>query len=166
MGGPVVGSAGGFGARVRARSARLLLRAADELEQRSMGEVRVPEVAVGPRVTIGSDVRFVADASGRAARVELGGDCWIGRGARVLAGVRIGAGAVVRPYSVVIDDVRPFAVVVGNPAVEVARRFDDATVEALVELAWWEWTDTEVAARAEDLRAGDVAAALDRLRER
>jgi hypothetical protein len=40
---------------------------------------------------------------------------------------------------VVASDVRPYAIVVGNPAREVRRRFSDAQVEALLDIAWWDW---------------------------
>ena len=52
-----------------------------------------------------------------AARdIVVGSDVWIGRGARILPGVRIGDGAVVGAYAVVGNEVRPYAIVVGNPA--------------------------------------------------
>ena len=71
--------------------------------------------------------------------VVIGNDVWIGRGARVLSGVSIGDGAVIAGYSVVTKDVRPYAIVGGNPAREIRRRFDDSQIEALLSIAWWEW---------------------------
>lgn len=71
--------------------------------------------------------------------VVVGSDVWVGRGARVLSGVHIGHGAVVGAYAVVAKDVRPYAIVVGNPAREVRRRFTDDQVNALLEIAWWDW---------------------------
>jgi acetyltransferase-like isoleucine patch superfamily enzyme len=44
---------------------------------------------------------------------------WIGMNATVLAGVRIGHGAVVAAGAVVTADVPPDALVAGNPAVVV-----------------------------------------------
>lgn len=43
-------------------------------------------------------------------------DVWIGPNAAILKGVRIGAGAVIEPGSVVTRDVPPGARVMGNPA--------------------------------------------------
>lgn len=48
--------------------------------------------------------------------ISIGQDCWIGSGARILAGVTIGNGAVVGTNAVVTKDVPPFAVVGGVPA--------------------------------------------------
>lgn len=71
--------------------------------------------------------------------VVIGNDVWIGKGAKVLSGVHIGNGAVVGAYAVVSRNVRPYAVVVGNPAVEVKRRFTDEQIDALEAIAWWDW---------------------------
>jgi acetyltransferase-like isoleucine patch superfamily enzyme len=49
-------------------------------------------------------------------------DVWVGFNATILKGVRIGAGAVVLPGSVVTRDVAPNTQVGGNPAVPVAER--------------------------------------------
>jgi acetyltransferase-like isoleucine patch superfamily enzyme len=58
--------------------------------------------------------------------IVIGNDVWIGRGATVLSGVHVANGAVIGAKAVVTQDVRPFAIVVGNPAREVRRRFTDA----------------------------------------
>lgn len=71
--------------------------------------------------------------------IEIGNDVWIGRGARVRSGVRVGDGAVIGAYAVVTRDVRPYAIVVGVPAREVNRRFTDEQVQALLQIAWWDW---------------------------
>jgi chloramphenicol O-acetyltransferase type B len=71
--------------------------------------------------------------------VVLGSDVWIGTGALILSGVTIGHGAVVGARAVVTRDVRPYAVVAGNPAREVRRRFDDSTAEQLLADPWWDW---------------------------
>jgi virginiamycin A acetyltransferase len=69
----------------------------------------------------------------------LGHDVWVGAHATILPGVAIGSGAIIGAGSVVTRAVRPYAVVAGNPAREIRRRFDDATVAALLDIAWWDW---------------------------
>ena len=69
---------------------------------------------------------------------------FVGAGATILSGVCVGDGAVVGAGAVVAKDVRPYAVVVGNPAREVRRRFNDATVGRLLEDPWWKWPDALV----------------------
>lgn len=53
---------------------------------------------------------------GDSKKVTIGDDVWIGYGAIILSGVRIGDGAVVAAGAVVVKDVAPYAVVGGNPA--------------------------------------------------
>lgn len=48
--------------------------------------------------------------------VTIGQDCWIGSGAKILAGVTIGNGAVIGANAVVTKDIPPFAIAVGVPA--------------------------------------------------
>ncbi len=76
--------------------------------------------------------------------IIVGNDVWIGNGATILSGVTIGDGAVVGARAVVASPVRPYAIVVGNPAREVRRRFDDAQVDALLRISWWTWPHATV----------------------
>ena len=48
--------------------------------------------------------------------IEIGDDVWIGAGAVVLPGVRIGTGAVIAAGAVVTQNVEPHTVVAGVPA--------------------------------------------------
>jgi chloramphenicol O-acetyltransferase type B len=52
--------------------------------------------------------------------------------------VTIGSGAVIGCNSVVSRNVAEYAIVVGNPAREVKKRFTDLQIKRLLELAWWE----------------------------
>jgi acetyltransferase-like isoleucine patch superfamily enzyme len=49
-------------------------------------------------------------------------DCWIGSGAVILDGVTIGKGSVVGANTLVIKDIEPYSVAVGNPAKIVKTR--------------------------------------------
>lgn len=69
----------------------------------------------------------------------IGSDVWLGHGAVVLSGVRVGHGAIVGAGAVVTRDVPDYAVVAGNPATVVKRRFTPELVERLLAIAWWDW---------------------------
>jgi acetyltransferase-like isoleucine patch superfamily enzyme len=92
--------------------------------------------------------------------IEVGNDVWLGAGALILPGVQIGHGAVVGARAVVARDVRPYSIVVGSPAREVRRRFDDERVEALLRACWWDWSDEEIRRNVDLLTAPDVDALL------
>lgn len=61
----------------------------------------------------------------RQEKVVIESDAWIGYGAIVLTGVRVGRGAIVAAGSVVTRDVAPYQVVGGNPAKPIGCRFAD-----------------------------------------
>ncbi len=74
---------------------------------------------------VGVPMRF----SNRAAMDEqltvIEDDCWIGHGAILMAGVRIGRGAIVAAGAVVTKDVPPYAIVGGVPAKVIRYRFTE-----------------------------------------
>jgi acetyltransferase-like isoleucine patch superfamily enzyme len=57
-----------------------------------------------------------------AKKIIIQEDVWIGSGSKILMGVTIGKGAVVGAGSVVIKDIPPYHVVVGNPARRIKVR--------------------------------------------
>lgn len=68
---------------------------------------------------------------------EIGNDVLIGANAIVLAGVKVGDGAIIGAGGIVTKDVPPYAVVAGNPAKIIKYRFDEKTIEKLLKLKWW-----------------------------
>lgn len=96
--------------------------------------------------------------SGLRGDTVIGNDVWIGTEAMVMPGIRIGDGAIVAARSVVASDVAPYAIVGGNPAREIRRRFDDSTVARLLAVAWWNWPAEKVTRNLAAIRGGDVAA--------
>lgn len=93
--------------------------------------------------------------------IVVGNDVWIAHGCVVTSGVTIGSGSVVAANSTVVSDVPPYSVVAGNPARVVRKRFDDATVERLLALSWWDWPDAEIRRHVPALSSPDAAALLD-----
>ena len=66
-------------------------------------------------------------------------DAWIGEFSNIMGGVTIGYGAIVGAFSVVDNDVPPYAVVHGNRATIRGYRFTPKQIEALLRIKWWEW---------------------------
>jgi hypothetical protein len=89
----------------------------------------------------------------RGFRVVLGNDVWIGHGAVVLPGVKIGNGAAIGAGAVVSRDVPAFAVAVGIPARVVRLRFTPEIVAALERIAWWDWPHDRLGAALADFRS-------------
>lgn len=71
--------------------------------------------------------------------IIIGNDVWIGYEAVIMAGVRIGDGAIVAARAVVTKDVPPYAIVGGVPAREIRKRFEPDVVERLQKMKWWDW---------------------------
>ncbi len=90
--------------------------------------------------------------------IVVGHDVWLGYGAMVMPGTRIGNGVIVGAGSVVRGDVPDYTVVAGNPAQVVRRRFTDDEIATLNRIAWWDWPAERIAAARATLEAGDVAA--------
>ncbi len=88
----------------------------------------------------------------------VGNDVWLGYESLVLPGVNIGNGAIVASRSVVTKDVPAYAVVGGNPATVVKKRFDDDTIAALEEIAWWDWPIAKVTANLRHIGDADLSA--------
>jgi acetyltransferase-like isoleucine patch superfamily enzyme len=96
------------------------------------------------------------------ARVFIGDDVWIGQGAMIMPGVKIGVGAVVASGALVNKDVPPYAIVGGVPAKIIRMRFTDAIVERLLRSEWWTYSPKDII----PFRLADPVAFLDRFEAR
>lgn len=66
-------------------------------------------------------------------KIIIEDNCFIGGRSIITAGVRIGKGSIVGPLSVVLRDVKPGSMVIGNPAIQVS------TVEKYKEQCIRQW---------------------------
>ena len=83
--------------------------------------------------------------------VIVGNDVWIGYNATILAGVRIGDGAIIAANATVVKDVEPYSIVGGNPARLIKKRFSDETISNLLEIKWWDWDIERITVNIQNL---------------
>lgn len=88
----------------------------------------------------------------------VGNDVWIGQEATIMPGITIGDGAIVAAKSVVTADVPPYAIVGGNPARLIRRRFPDDVIAELLTIRWWNWDAGKITRNLEAIRGSDLAA--------
>lgn len=74
----------------------------------------------------------------------IGNDVWIGANSTVLAGVKIGDGAIIGAHSLVTKDVEPYSVVIGTPAKHYKYRFSEGQRNKLLQVRWWNWNDNKI----------------------
>lgn len=74
----------------------------------------------------------------------IGNDVWIGANSVVLQGVKIGDGAIIGAGAVVTKDVESYSIVGGVPARLIRKRFDEKTIQYLLDLKWWDMPNDEI----------------------
>lgn len=94
--------------------------------------------------------------------VTIGHDVWIGHGVTVTAGVTVGTGAVIGAGAVVTRDVAPYSIVGGVPARPIRARFDTRQAEALMAIAWWDWTHDALRVALPDFRTLSIDAFIEK----
>ena len=104
----------------------------------------------------GLDKAHMAQAWDNKGDITIGNDVWIGYEAVLLSGVTIGDGAIIGTRAVVTQDVPPYTIVGGVPAKPIRRRFDDATIDALLHLRWWDWPREKLAQNIAAIQAGQL----------
>ncbi|MCW3465284.1 type B chloramphenicol O-acetyltransferase [Chitinophaga nivalis] len=88
----------------------------------------------------------------------VGNDVWIGAEAMIMPGVKIGDGAVIGSRALVTKDVMPYAIVGGNPAKEIKKRFSEQQIAQLLAMRWWNWELDKLRLAMPLLCANDIEA--------
>ncbi|HEY1096735.1 MAG TPA: CatB-related O-acetyltransferase [Alphaproteobacteria bacterium] len=94
-------------------------------------------------------------------RTTIGNDVWIGTHATIMQGITIGDGAIIAAGAVVTKDVAPYAIVGGVPAKLIRHRFDEETIQQLLELKWWELDADQL----NDVQYDDIQKAIAQVAE-
>lgn len=76
--------------------------------------------------------------------IIIGSDVWIGHGALIMDRAHIGHGCIIGARAVIRGSVPPYAVVVGNPGIIKRYRFDQQTIDRLLEIQWWDWPESKI----------------------
>ncbi|MGM9506781.1 CatB-related O-acetyltransferase [Larkinella sp. GY13] len=71
-------------------------------------------------------------------RISIGNDVFIGANVTILDGVTIGDGAIIGAGAVVSKDIPPYAIAVGVPIQVLKFRFENDTIEKLMQIKWWD----------------------------
>lgn len=83
------------------------------------------------------DPKSITDAWDNKGDIVIGNDVWIGYDAVIMPGVHIGDGAIIGTRALVTKDVEPYTIVGGSPAKVIRKKFDEETINKLLEIKWW-----------------------------
>ena len=86
----------------------------------------------------------------------IGNDVWIGYNATIMAGVKVGDGAIIAANATVTKDVAPYSIVGGNPAKEIKKRFSEEQIKDLLDIRWWDWDLEKIAKNVQMLTSRDI----------
>jgi len=76
--------------------------------------------------------------------ISIGHDVWIASRATIMAGVRVGTGAVIGAGAVVTKDIPAFGIAVGVPAEVKKYRHPESTRQRILASRWWELEPDEL----------------------
>ena len=124
------------------------------------GEHNIDWVTTYPFSVLRKSASHIVGHPRTKGSVVIGNDVWIGKEAMILSGVKIGDGAVVGARALVTKAVQPYAIVAGNPAHEIGKRFDDRAIERLLEIKWWDWDANRIDKAIPLLLSSDIDAFL------
>lgn len=100
----------------------------------------------------------VATAWDNKGDIIIGNDVWIGYDAVIMAGVKIGDGAIIGTRAVVTKDVEPYSIVGGVPAKGIRKRFAPDIIEKLHKLQWWNWPVERIKESIYLIQSGNIEA--------
>ena len=88
----------------------------------------------------------------------IGNDVWIGANVFINSSTvtSIGDGAIIGAGAVVLEDVPPYAIVVGVPAKIKRYRYTPEMIETLLRIKWWEWSVEKINENADALMSPEV----------
>lgn len=99
-------------------------------------------ISTFPFNKIWSEVKSNIRIEGR--NIVIGNDVWICEDVSIQSGVTVGHGAIIGTKAVVTKDVPPYAVVGGVPAKIIRYRYDEETINKLLLIRWWDWSDDKI----------------------
>ncbi|OYY94483.1 MAG: hypothetical protein B7Y41_06515 [Hydrogenophilales bacterium 28-61-23] len=86
--------------------------------------------------------------SQKPPKTVIEADVWIGEGAKIMAGVRVGVGSVIGAGAVVTRDIPPYTVAAGVPCRPIKDRFPESMRLRMLDTRWWELDDKILATLA------------------
>lgn len=76
--------------------------------------------------------------------ILIGNDVFIGMNVTILDGITIGDGAIIGAGSVVSKNIPAYAIAVGSPIKIIKYRFEKDTIQELLNIKWWEWSEEKL----------------------
>lgn len=98
----------------------------------------------------------------RLGKLTVENDVWIGRGVTFIGNLTVGNGSVIGAFSVVRRNIKPYSIVIGNPAFVVGYRFSDEVIGKLLQIKWWDWPKDKIEQNVHLLCDGNVEEFLKR----
>ena len=111
-----------------------------------------------PFAIFGGDWRNAMDGKTYPIKGDtiIGNDVWLGYKATIMPGVSIGDGAIIAANATVTKHVEPYAIVGGNPAKEIRKRFAQDQIDALLKIRWWDWDIEKITRHVQDLTSENI----------